>query len=453
FKSSNNSMHNNNNSNHYIPIPDTGTEPDNTGRDRVTTSDSSDTNSQSTSTHYSSADGTAIVPNTIDDGNNCEEKKTVGHRTRRIPALGIMMAFMSVLCYSLGSAVVNLMPELHSLEILGIRALFQFVVFGFVVLVKQYRIIPTDGQTITLVLRCVSGTITLTTVFVAYRLMPLADASTIQFASPVFVAIFAYFMLRERINCLQGIAGLVTLVGVVVIAQPEFLFGTATSQVYDQRLLGTALAVVSSVSGAFSMITLRKLKATPVPVIVTWYGMFVTLVCLAIVLGMDVLTLPVGWYTWSLLLAVGLCGIGDQYFVTKALCYESAGPVSVTRTLTVVMTFIWEAVILDKTIEWLSMVGAAIITSCILLIALDKWRHESPDSFRKLSCGNWCCACAVQDDYYDKVESSGEAKPFGDRYASYYDSADHYRNHKQLYYDQFSVAIDGSPTGPHVTNK
>ena len=38
-----------------------------------------------------------------------------------IPALGIFLALMSVFCYSMGSALVNMLPELHSIEILVIR--------------------------------------------------------------------------------------------------------------------------------------------------------------------------------------------------------------------------------------------------------------------------------------------------------------------------------------------
>ncbi|CAG2170306.1 unnamed protein product [Oppiella nova] len=249
----------------------------------ITTTD----NTQSTSTTTTVSSTTPLLPKPDAD-------TRMGRIARRIPALGIIMAFMSVLCYSLGSAIVNLMPELHSLEILMIRSIFQFVTFGTLVIIKGYSIAPAEGHKSTLALRIISGTITLTTVFVAYRLMPLADASTIQFSSPVFVAIFAYFMLRESINCIQGVAGLVTLAGVVVIAQPEFIFGAQSSLVYDQRLLGTTLAVVSSISGAFSMITLRKLKTTPVPVIVTWYGLAVSIVGLIILLALNELTLPQG---------------------------------------------------------------------------------------------------------------------------------------------------------------
>ena len=268
--------------------------------------------------------------------------------------------------------------------------------------------------------------------------MPLADASTIQFSSPVFVAIFAYFMLKESLTVLQAIAGVITLVGVVIIAQPEFIFGPQSDAIYDQRMLGTILAVVASISGAFSMITLRKLKTTPVAVIVMWYAAVVIIVGIIILLVLGQLVLPVGWYTWGLLFGVGFCGIGDQYFVSKAMQYETAGPVSVTRTFTIVMTFVWEAVLLGQTIEWMSVIGASLITFCVLMLATEKWRKESPKTFDNIfNC------CKVSDEFYDKEEHKTN---LSDSYNQYYDSIGR-NEHKfkdHLYYNQF-ILIDETP--------
>lgn len=273
---------------------------------------------------------------------------------------------------------------------------------------------PADGQHWYLLLRCASGTLSLCTVYVAYRLMPLADASTIQFSSPVFVAIFGYFILKERLTILQGIAGIVTLAGVVIIAQPEFIFGPQDETIYDHRLWGTLLAVVSSLASAFSMISLRKLKSTPVPVIVMWFAAMSIVVGLIILVILGELVLPTGWNTWGLLVAVGVCGVADQYFVSMALKYEKAGPVSVTRTSTVVMTFIWEAVILGQSIETLSIIGASVITACVLVLAMDKWRRESPKTFERL----YKC-CSVSDDFYDTEEHKAS---LSDSFDTFYDS-------------------------------
>lgn len=66
------------------------------------------------------------IPSESDDCDQSSEEvanvvKDAPQEKRTIPALGIILAFISVWCYSLGSAIVNLLPQLHSLEILVIR--------------------------------------------------------------------------------------------------------------------------------------------------------------------------------------------------------------------------------------------------------------------------------------------------------------------------------------------
>lgn len=168
------------------------------------------------------------------------------------------------------------------------RSAFQFVVYFAATLFYQYNFFGESGHRIDLMLRSISGTISLSAVYVAYRLIPLSDgklsplnqpdnqlitkyfiidaASTIHFASPVFVTIFAYFLLKEPFSRLQIMTGALTLFGVIIIAKPEFIFGAESATVHEMRFEGTLLAVIASMTAAFSMISLRKLKKTPVAV-------------------------------------------------------------------------------------------------------------------------------------------------------------------------------------------
>jgi len=70
-------------------------------------------------------------------------------------------------------------------------------------------------------------------------------------------------MLKEPLTILQLITGTITLTGVVIIAKPEFIFGSESEEVHESRLEGTILAVIAALTAAFSMIHLRKLKTTP----------------------------------------------------------------------------------------------------------------------------------------------------------------------------------------------
>lgn len=310
----------------------------------------------------------------------------------RIPAFGLLMAFLSVFCFSIASVIVRIETSLPAIEILVIRSSFQFVVYFLVTLLYQYRFFGESGHRVDLMLRSISGTISLSAVYVAYRLIPLSDASTIHFASPVFVTIFAYFLLKEPFTRLQIITGAITLTGVVVIAKPEFLFGSESAEVREMRFEGTCLAVLASMTAAFSMISLRKLKSTPVAVTVMWYSFTLVVLGSAYLTAANKWTLPTTTGTWLSLAGISVCGVFDQYLITLAFQYEKAGPISVVRTFNIVLCFIWEVLLLNEEIQLTSVLGATLICSCVIVLALVKWNKESPETFERIR-REVCCFC------------------------------------------------------------
>ena len=223
-------------------------------------------------------------------------------------------------------------------------------------------------------------------------MIPLSDASTIHFASPVFVTIFAYFLLKEPFTKLQIITGAITLTGVVIIAKPEFLFGAESEIIHEMRFEGTLLAVLASMTAAFSMISLRKLKSTPVAVVVMWYSFTLVMLGSIYLTISNKWTMPATLYSWLLMVIVGICGIFDQYLITLAFQYEKAGPISVVRTFNIVLCFIWEVMLLGDEIELTSILGACLICSCVIVLALVKWYKESSESFNKIR-NKFCCFC------------------------------------------------------------
>ncbi|CAG2180441.1 unnamed protein product, partial [Oppiella nova] len=111
--------------------------------------------------HHSLLDVSVITP-----------KKSLAER---IPAFGLLCAILSVICWSLSSLIVKVLTDLHSIQILVIRSLFQLVFYGVSIAVNKYPLFGEPGHRIDLLLRAVSGTIALSSVFMAYRLMPFSD--------------------------------------------------------------------------------------------------------------------------------------------------------------------------------------------------------------------------------------------------------------------------------------
>ena len=57
--------------------------------------------------------------------------------------------------------------------------------------------------------------------FAAYIFLPLADATAIGFAAPLFVVILAALVLAERVHAYRWSAVVLGFIGVLIIAGPE----------------------------------------------------------------------------------------------------------------------------------------------------------------------------------------------------------------------------------------
>jgi drug/metabolite transporter (DMT)-like permease len=111
-------------------------------------------------------------------------------------------------------------------------------------------------------LRSIAGTVSMFCNFAAYTYLPLADATAIGFAAPLFVVILAASMLSERVHVYRWSAVAIGFIGVIIIAGPEA--GLSNSALYGAlfALTGAGLTAVAIAfyfmltSAAVSLITL-----------------------------------------------------------------------------------------------------------------------------------------------------------------------------------------------------
>ncbi len=87
------------------------------------------------------------------------------------------------------------------------------------VLIYKYPLFGVSGHWIDLVLRCIFGTISISGLYLSFRLIPLSDATTIYSSTPIFVILFAYFILKEPITILQVVTETIVIIGAVIIMQ------------------------------------------------------------------------------------------------------------------------------------------------------------------------------------------------------------------------------------------
>lgn len=268
---------------------------------------------------------------------------------------GLWYMLGSALFFSLMSLMVKAAGQrLPSSEIVLARAGVALVLSYVLLRRRGIPVLGGDAKHL-LLLRGLLGFGGLTCFFYALTRLPLADASVIIYMNPLFVAVFAAAFLKERIGWAEFGALLVSLCGVVLIAQPSVLFGG------DARLdmVAVAVAVVGAVFAGAAYTTVRALRGREDPLVVIFYFPLIA-TPLALPVAWPELLMPTPW-EWLLLLGVGATTQIAQVFLTRGLYLEPAGRAMSVSYVQIVFAFLWGALLFEELPTTLSVVGVCLI--------------------------------------------------------------------------------------------
>jgi len=207
-----------------------------------------------------------------------------------------------------------------------------------------------------LILRGFEGFIGLSCFFYSLLHLPLADATVIQFCNPMFTALLASLVLRERMLLIDWLALLSSLLGVVLIAQPSFLFVDGAA--LDSFAL--AIAVIGAFASASAYVTIRKLSQTEHPLVTVFYFPLVAGPASIPLLAVQGVVMPSA-LEWILLLAVGVFAQLGQVRMTKGLTLETAGRASAITYLQVPLAYAWGLTLFQETPNIYSVAGALLV--------------------------------------------------------------------------------------------
>ena len=223
---------------------------------------------------------------------------------------GILCRIGSGLSFSTMGAMLKLasMRGLNAPELVFYRSLFALPVVLFWVLKRENLRVLRPNRAMPHVWRGAMGIVSMGLTFQALILLPLAEATAINFTAPIFATILSFLILREEVGVHRWSAVLVGFIGVLVVARP-----TGSSL----PLLGIAIALTAAIGQASVTTTLRHLQRSEhVTTIVFWFAVS------GIVAGG--LAMPFFGQAhdpaaFALVIAGGLAGGLGQLFMTASL--------------------------------------------------------------------------------------------------------------------------------------
>lgn len=213
------------------------------------------------------------------------------------------------------------------------------------------------------IIRALTGTLTMLFMFITYTYLPLSEAQSLFFTTPLFIVALSWPVLGEKVGPYRITAAFTGFAGVLLMLQP----GAISS------VTGAIFGLLSALGMCAITLLLRTLGRTQDPLVTIFYFTLVGTIVTAP-------AMPFFWHTPSatdmlLIVCMAALALGNQYFLTRALFIA---PPSVTSPVSYV-GLLW-ALLLDSII-WsdfpsaLTLSGAAVVILSNLFILYRERKH------------------------------------------------------------------------------
>ncbi|WP_435418201.1 DMT family transporter [Parerythrobacter aurantius] len=211
--------------------------------------------------------------------------------------------------------------------------------------------------------RAIYGITGMFCVYGAVMMLPLAEATTLSFTTPMFAVLLALVLFRERIGIYRWSAVALGFAGVLIVMQP----GSGG----DVNLWGVMVGLVAAFMVALISFQIQDLNKTETPYAIVFWFTALTVPPLALALPFVIKAHDPA--TWLTIIAMALSGALAQIALTNSLRFGSAATIIVIdySSLLWAVAYGWAIFgVLPPSTLWL---GAPLIMGAGLLVA---WREH-----------------------------------------------------------------------------
>ena len=201
--------------------------------------------------------------------NQAREKVTSSKDT----VIGMGLMATASFCTSWMSVCVNVAATmgLSSAGSTFWRGILQIICSVLQTALSGHNIFGPREKWIWLFLRGFIGGVSNLCFFYAVAHMPVGDANTLVFTSPVFTALFAICLVGEKWHWLDIICTLLTFAGVLCVTKPSFIFGDIGQ--HEDYTIPSIVALISSVLMALTYAIVKKIgKSVPTSIVLEYFA-------------------------------------------------------------------------------------------------------------------------------------------------------------------------------------
>lgn len=262
---------------------------------------------------------------------------------------------------------------LPPVEVTFFRNIFGVILVG--IAIYKVPLKQTGGKPFLLLFRGSMGFAALLAYFYIMAHIPLGEAVTYNKTSPIFVAIFAYLFLHEKLHKNALLAIVIGFIGIVLVAQPQ----GGSFDKYD------ILGIFSGIGAALAYTSIRELRNyyDTRAIVMSFMGvgtvapLFLMLVTPYVHVSKEfdwmfaAFVMPQG-AEWGYVTAVGIFATISQLLMTKAYELTKAGIVGTISYSNIVFAVIIGVMLGDPIPDFWTVLGIILVILSGLLVALPK---------------------------------------------------------------------------------
>ncbi|CAF3274555.1 unnamed protein product [Rotaria socialis] len=252
---------------------------------------------------------------------------------------------------------------------------------------KNYQLLPGAGiQIFSQFLCCGTGAGSFFLYFFAIRYIELPDVTTLAYTRVVWTSVLSIILYRERPSKVSLISIPLTLLGVILVAQPSFIFSSKVSSAVlissKLRALGLSLSISSAIASAVNVLAFKQLISTSKtikPSVITLHY------CLAVFSFLLAYQLHKQFFlqnrftfdyvvSWRFLLAstLGTIVIIPNILSQKAIKREHPAVYTLLGSADIIFALILQNIFTTKRSNLFALIGSALVIVSVVILGVSK---------------------------------------------------------------------------------
>lgn len=282
----------------------------------------------------------------------------------KLPQLKSLWMLVAALGFAIMGALVKVgAAKFSSAELVFYRSAFGLlVIYGYIFAKKLPVKTPVFAKQMT---RALVGFISLALFFYAIAHLHLATAITLNYTSPLFLALFMPFMLHENPKKILYLAVVIGFIGIILLLKPTL---------HSNDALAGALGLASGAGAAIAYINVKQLANLNEP---DWRTIYYFTLVSTVAAGAWMLLqkfTPLAWQDLPVLIGLGISATIAQLALTRAYRTGNTLTVASLAYVTVVLASFFGVLFWQEQLsstEWLA-IGLIILSGIISINATAK---------------------------------------------------------------------------------